>query len=246
MEINSDITIFLKTNNPSGMQTGTGRRQPVSIVKSPYPDNTQNHNSSDGKVSQAVRYIFLIRHGQYNTKGETDKERQLTELGRKQALLTGERLSALKLPWTSIAQSTMTRAMETCSLIQKHLPGDIPVSSTDLLREGAPIPPDPPHPRWKPDDYEFYQEGAQIEAAFRKFFHRAPPEQTEDSYEIIVCHANVIRYFVMRALQLPPEAWLRLSLDHASITSLAIPPGGHVILFNYSNSGYMPPDAISY
>ncbi|XP_050430596.1 serine/threonine-protein phosphatase PGAM5, mitochondrial-like [Adelges cooleyi] len=139
----------------------------------------------------------------------------------------------------------MTRAMETCSLIQKHLSSDIPLTSTDLLREGAPIPPDPPSRRWKPDLYQFYRDGARIEAAFRQFFHRAPPEQKEDSYEIIVCHANVIRYFVMRALQLSPEAWLRLKLDHASITSFAIFPNGRVILHNYSNSGYMPPDAIS-
>jgi len=37
-----------------------------------------------------------------------------------------------------------------------------------------------------------------IEAAFRRFVHRADPTQKEDSYEIYVCHANVIRYFVIR------------------------------------------------
>ena len=47
--------------------------------------------------------------------------------------------------------------------------------------------------------------GFRIEAAFRKYFHRAESSQKEDSYEIIVCHANVIRYFVCRALQFPPE-----------------------------------------
>ena len=48
-------------------------------------------------------------------------------------------------------------------------------------------------------------DGRRIEAAFRKYFHRAEPEQEKDSYEVIVCHANVIRYFLCRALQLPPE-----------------------------------------
>lgn len=43
-----------------------------------------------------------------------------------------------------------------------------------------------------------FQDGPRIEAAFRKYFHRAPPEQLEDSYEIVVCHANVIRYFFCR------------------------------------------------
>ncbi|VVC26566.1 Hypothetical protein CINCED_3A020028 [Cinara cedri] len=224
------------------------RRDPKSLVKPIDPNNSKLQNEYNQKIeekkSRATRHIFLIRHGQYNLKGETDEERQLTELGRRQALYTGERLSVLDYPWTSITQSTMTRAMETCSLIRKHLPADIPLSSTDLLREGAPVPPDPPSKHWKPDLY-FYRDGSRIEAAFRKFMHRAPPDQKEDSYEIIVCHANVIRYFVMRTLQLTPEAWLRLGLDHASITTFSIYPNGRVALRGYSNSGYMPPDAIS-
>ena len=37
-------------------------------------------------------------------------------------------------------------------------------------------------------------------------------------FEIIVYHTNVIRYFVCRALQLPPEAWLRLCTFNCSLT----------------------------
>ena len=47
---------------------------------------------------------------------------------------------------------------------------------------------------------EFFRDGARIEAAFRRYFYRASPEQEEDSYEIIVGHANVIRYFVCRCV----------------------------------------------
>jgi len=46
-------------------------------------------------------------------------------------------------------------------------------------------------------------------------------------------------------MQFPPEAWLRMSLDHASITAFSIYPNGRVSLRSYSNSGYMPPDAIT-
>ena len=45
---------------------------------------------------------------------------------------------------------------------------------------------------------QFFQDGARIEAAFRKYFYRADTSQEKDSYEILVCHANVIRYFVCR------------------------------------------------
>ena len=45
---------------------------------------------------------------------------------------------------------------------------------------------------------QLYQNGCRIEAAFRNYFYRADYRQKEDTYDIIVCHANVIRYFVCR------------------------------------------------
>ena len=74
---------------------------------------------------------------------------------------------------------------------------------TQYNKKGDPYPPEPPI-LWDPED-KWVDDGRRIEAAFRKYFHRAEPEQEKDSYEVIVCHANVIRYFLCRALQLPPE-----------------------------------------
>ena len=51
----------------------------------------------------------------------------------------------------------------------------------------------------------FFQDGPRIEAAFRKYFHRADVDQVGDSVEVYVCHANVIRYFVCRYVAL---AWV--------------------------------------
>ena len=47
----------------------------------------------------------------------------------------------------------MTRAIESASLILKHLPDDLPVEVTDSLREGAPYPPEPSSSHWKPEHY---------------------------------------------------------------------------------------------
>jgi serine/threonine-protein phosphatase PGAM5 len=54
------------------------------------------------------------------------------------------------------------------------------------------------------------------------------PPTVRHEYEIIVCHANVIRYFVCRALQIPPEAWLRFCIFNCSLTYLTIRPTGTV------------------
>ena len=113
-----------------------------------------------------------------------------------------------------------------------------------ILREGPPIRPERDVGHWHAES-NYYSEGSRIEAAFRKYFHRADPEQKEDSYELVVCHANVIRYFVCRALQVAPEAWLRFSLKHASITWVTITPNGRVHLFCVGDAGHFKPEMLT-
>ncbi|KAK3888712.1 hypothetical protein Pcinc_007246 [Petrolisthes cinctipes] len=196
------------------------RRDVHSLVKPTKSKEDINNNISETNDERlekvrptATRHLIFIRHGQYNLEGVTDADRYLTKLGREQAALTGKRLNELSFPYSKVVYSTMTRATETAKIILDKLENMDEVEHCDLLREGAPIPPEPPIGSWKPEMH-FYADGARIEAAFRKYVHRAPPSQEKDSYEIIVCHANVIRYFVCRALQVPPEAWLRLSLHN--------------------------------
>lgn len=222
------------------------RREPASLVKPAKggTDDNRYNNEIEQMKPKAVRHIFLIRHGQYNMSGKTDKERTLTKLGQEQAMLTGKRLQELGFEYTQLITSTMTRANETGAFIHNYLP-HIPVSKCLLLEEGSPVPPEPPVGNWKPETYQFFQDGPRIEAAFRKYFHRADNIQKTDSYDIIVCHANVIRYFVCRALQFPSEAWLRMSLHHASITWISIMPSGRVTLRTYSDSGHMPSSFIT-
>ncbi|XP_060077026.1 serine/threonine-protein phosphatase PGAM5, mitochondrial-like [Ylistrum balloti] len=224
--------------------------EPASLVKP-----SKNQNSSEEKdakdaenelkkhTATATRHLLLIRHGQYNTDGEEDSQRYLTELGRKQAEYTGQRLKDLGLSYTILLSSTMTRAKETADIIQKFFP-DVPRKETDMLREGAPIPPEPPMGHWRPEK-QFLQDGSRIEAAYKNLFHRADASQETDSHEIVVCHANVIRYFVCRALQFPPEAWLRIRLNHASITWITIRPSGRVSIRHLGESGFMPADKVS-
>nr|XP_019949356.1 PREDICTED: serine/threonine-protein phosphatase PGAM5, mitochondrial isoform X2 [Paralichthys olivaceus] len=202
-------------------------------------------SEQDNGKPKATRNILLIRHSQYNLSGNSDQERILTPLGREQAELTGQRLAALGLKYDVLIHSSMARATETANIISKHLTGlGVELVRCDLLREGAPIEPVPPVTHWKPDAV-YHEDGARIEAAFRRYIHRADPKQKEDSYEIIVCHANVIRYFVCRALQFPPEGWLRMGLNNGSITWLTIRPSGRVALRTLGDAGFMPPDKLT-
>ncbi|XP_013404673.1 serine/threonine-protein phosphatase PGAM5, mitochondrial isoform X2 [Lingula anatina] len=210
-------------------------------------DKHQSHNGcemANEKKCQvgATRHLILVRHGQ-NRRDDMEERRVLSSVGREQAEFTGKRLKSLNLPYTSLVYSTMKRATETAQIILKHLDPNLPVKSCDLLREGGTVPPEPAFGYWKAD-HLYYQEGARIEAAFRHYFHRADPSQKEDSYEILVCHANVIRYLTCRGLQLPPEVWLRFRVHHCSMTHIMIKPTGQVTALTIGEYSHLPPDKL--
>ncbi|XP_074642677.1 serine/threonine-protein phosphatase PGAM5, mitochondrial-like isoform X2 [Tubulanus polymorphus] len=222
------------------------RRNPEDLVK-PVEDKNDEAQIAERKKKikelkpTAVRHLILIRHGQYHMNG-SDKG-TLTSLGQEQAAFTGKRLQELGFDYDFMVYSTMPRATETAEIIHKFLP-NVEMTSCNFLREGSPIPPEPPIGNWKPEA-QFYEDGARIEAAYRKYIHRADASQSKDSYEVYVFHANVIRYFVCRALQFPPEAWLRLSLHNGSITWLTVRPNGRVTLRELGDCGHIPANKLS-
>ena len=113
-----------------------------------------SEQSDQQMIPKATRVLIMVRHGQYNLKGEGDTERFLTDLGKEQAHVVGKRLKEMEpsLGYAAIHQSTMTRAMETCSIISKYL-CHIPVKTDAILCEGPPIRPDPPSPHWRPESH---------------------------------------------------------------------------------------------
>jgi len=243
------------------------KRNPDDMVKPLEEDASESEiekRAEDVKNAhpKAKRTIILVRHGQYNLKATQDSERYLTELGTEQADITGHRISELvkhmklktpkdengnQTPLTvNFVKSTMTRATQTANIILKHFPEVTEHQSCDLIREGAPCPPDPPFPEWDPTPSDFFIEGSRIEAAFRKYIHRANVEQENDSVDVLVCHGNVIRYFVCRGLQFPAEAWLRFAVHNGSITVMTINKKGDVIVTALGESGHLPVDKLTF
>lgn len=163
----------------------------------------------------------------------------------------------------SIHTSTKARARETAAIIlqhvqqaqehtyHEHIPG---VEEPDpLLDEALPAPIIPERPDVGPLELqaqEIDENHDRIEAAFQKYIHRADRSPSTDGdgddddhvheFELIVGHANLIRYFFLRALQLPPEAWLRLSLFNCSVTYLMVQPNGHVTVRLVGDTGHIP------
>jgi serine/threonine-protein phosphatase PGAM5 len=183
------------------------------------PTPTGNEEEDRNRMRQlrkegVTRHIILIRHGQYDETEKEDEKRLLTELGRKQADLTGRRLKEMMDGASKefgpckikvVRVSNMARAKETADIIAAHLPG-VPRSEPEPnLNEGRPAH-NVPGGKASPGTIEKTDENhPRIEEAFRQLFYRAPPpdeKKGEDEplheFEIVVCHANVVRYFLCR------------------------------------------------
>lgn len=80
---------------------------------------------------------------------------------------------------------------------------------------------------------------AQLDRVFEAYFR---PAQGQPSSELFVCHGNVIRYLVTRALGVDPTAWLAMSVGHASITKIRVEADGSFKVIAVGDVGHLPPN----
>lgn len=186
-----------------------------------------------------VRTLYLIRHGQYDIEDGRDPDvgKALVPLGVAQARLVAARLRSLPVEMTSLNSSTMTRARQTALVIGRDFPG-LELQQSRLLRECT-------MPTWRqdimadeePDDLKECLD--QVEKAFEKHFIPSPDA---DRHDIIVCHGNVIRYFVTKVLGVDTMSWLRMAIGNCSLTIVRINPGGAMKLLCFGDVGHLPPN----
>jgi serine/threonine-protein phosphatase PGAM5 len=181
------------------------------------------------------RIIYLIRHGHaaYADTEPKDQDGYLTEIGQQQAHLTAQRL--LQLPITSIHYSDVGRVIETAEILAALLP-HVTLQSTSLLRECVPC---LPIRGWRTEiSPERLQENKiRVEQAFSQFFQ---PAEEPEQHDILICHGNLIRYFVCRALQVSPEAWDNTTIYNCGISEVLVKTTGEMRLISHNDTGHLP------
>ena len=193
-------------------------------------------NSDAGE--NGTRTIYLIRHGEYTPQDDNipDSENVLTPLGIAQARLVSARLKAMNIKFSSLTSSTMTRAKQTAMVINKDFP-DLNLEESDLIRECTP-------PTWRKDvmagvDTVHRVECVEnLEKAFKEFFIPSPDQN--DRNDIIVCHGNVIRYFVTKVLKVNTMSWLQMTIGNCSLTVVRIKSDGTMKLVSFNDVGHIP------
>lgn len=179
-----------------------------------------------------TRSLILLRHAEYHSG--VGAGLNLTSLGKKQARRSANMLAreSIDTVWTS----TLLRAMETANIVCDAL--SLPPAKTSaLLREGFPT----QYHGLDVDDSQVAEDRARADRAFAKFFRPSKRDKTE----LLVCHGNVIRYFVACALRAKPETWTRFITNNCGITRILIRPTGAVRVVSYNECEHLRPHLLT-
>jgi serine/threonine-protein phosphatase PGAM5 len=178
-----------------------------------------------------MRRLIFVRHGQY----EEATTGLLTPLGREQAKKTAHALRHLHVDvvWTS----TLPRAKETAAIVAHRQRKGTRVRRSRLLCEVIPTALPPQFKLKQPLDND--QVRADKRRADRVFVTLFKPSRTERT-EIVVCHGNLIRYLVCRALGIERRLWMRLDSTHCGLTEFRVTPEGTIRVVRYNDVGHMP------
>jgi len=185
---------------------------------------------------EGTRYVYLIRHGDYDRVDSLDDRtaNAMNALGHEQARLLGERLLGLPVRPRLLVSSGLTRARGTGDDIGAILGLRCERDSTleechpPALRDSAVT---------GEDRAEQDACAAQLELAWAAYMRPSPDA---DAHDILVCHGNVIRWFVARAMGADTRRWLSMNIGNASLTILAIRPDGSPRLVMFSDVGHIP------
>lgn len=189
--------------------------------------------------SPAARTIILVRHGTYVPDASVDPKLgpHLSPLGVAQAYLAGARLAGLPVHFEAMLVSPMHRARDTAAAIATDFPGrhfevvdDLAecVPATRRVEVTA---------HEKPADMAAC--AAQLDRVFARYFRPAVGHAQTD---LMVCHGDVIRYLVTRALGVDTKAWLEMSVGNASITRIRVEADGRFKVLSVGDVGHIPPN----
>ncbi|MBN0042555.1 histidine phosphatase family protein [Streptomyces actuosus] len=191
----------------------------------------------------AARYLYLARHGEASADETT-----LTERGRRQAVLLGERLRPT--PLSAIHHGPLPRAQQTARLIGAQL-GAVPLHRSELA--GDYIPHLPAKEELPPDSADamlgFLAQFPEEERSRGPVVARealaaftGPVAGDRPRHELVVTHNFLIGWLVRAALDAPEWRWMGLDHGNAALTVIRYTPGRPSSILCHNDMRHLPAD----
>ena len=188
-------------------------------------------------AGSGVHFVYLVRHGMYDRDTTATDDRVsngLNALGHEQARLTGERLATLGVRFDRLVSSEYLRAKQTADDMAQAmrmtpvrdaaLNECYPTShSTRLMAQVTPA--------------EVSECDSARVVQWARYF---TPTPERDTHDVLVCHGNVIRWTLLRAVGADPANWHQHDVGNGSVTVIAVRPDGSVRVAAYSDTGHLP------
>ncbi|MFE3887765.1 histidine phosphatase family protein [Streptomyces lydicus] len=189
----------------------------------------------------AARYLYLARHGEASPDEST-----LTDDGRRQAVLLGDRLR--RAPLEAVHHGPLPRAEQTARLICGQLDG-VPLRPSELAGDYIPYMPQREElPSESADAMLDHlsrfpagerEEGPELaKAALARF--TGPVDGDEPRHELVVTHNFLIGWLVRAALDAPKWRWTGLHHASAALTVIRYAPGRPASVLFYNDTGHLP------
>lgn len=187
----------------------------------------------------ATRTIVLVRHGYYLPDPAADAKLgpHLAPIGVAQVHLVGARLAGLPTRFDAMLVSPVQRARDTAAIIAGDFPGRHFEVVDDLAECTPPTRRAEIMAKEKPADLAACKR--QLDRLFARYF---TPAKGRPQTELLVCHGNVIRNMVVRALGVDSKAWLEMSVGNASITRILVEADGRFKVISVGDVGHLPPN----
>ncbi|MEU1466597.1 histidine phosphatase family protein [Streptomyces sp. NPDC005727] len=189
----------------------------------------------------AARYLYLTRHGEASLD-----ESELTDAGRRQAALLGERLRGV--PLAAIHHGPLARAEQTARLVGERLDG-VRVQLSEAA--GDYIPYLPAREELPPETADAMlgfldqfpaqerEDGPRLAAAaFEEF--TGPVIGDEPRHELVVTHNFLVGWLVRAALDAPKWRWMGINHANAALTVIRYAPGRPPAILLFNDTGHLP------
>ncbi|MBP2706363.1 histidine phosphatase family protein [Microbispora sp. RL4-1S] len=190
-----------------------------------------------------TRRLYLARHGAADAFGE------LTDIGRRQAGLLGERLAGV--PVDAVWHSPLPRATASAYELARHLP-NAPVAEAAELVDHVPYVPSVAEtpPSWVGffDGYDETEAASgqrlaeALVARFAKVTDATAKGSRPGTHEVLVTHAYPIAWLVRHALDAPPARWLGLNSANAALTVIEYRDGLPPTIVMFNDTSHLPRD----
>ncbi|MEM6294592.1 MAG: histidine phosphatase family protein [Myxococcota bacterium] len=172
----------------------------------------------------ARRTVSLVRHGEYTP---TPEGGTLTLLGKAQAEAAGAVFAQGRVQ--SMHCSPLRRAIETADRIA-HVCGRKRAKRSDDLAEISPT---------ARAGVATAKDARAGQAQVRRLLEALSKPAKRSRHDVLVAHGNLIRALCCAVLEAPPHAWMKMAIDHGSITTLVVTAAGRVHLVGFNATAHL-------